>query len=188
MIEVLAHYPFLLALIGALVIELSAILARRAAQTLGGWTWYLAGALSSIGMAALIWSLIWANTPDTLAQPQGNWVQLVFGPILVLGGFVWVVRAFLALGRQALLPWPPTRVVRASPYRARRRPMTLGWGVLAAGLALTTVRVEGWIWLVVWFVCSQPLLELEEWELRSRSPDAVSYFDRTPRYFSLPGR
>ena len=66
--------------------------------------------------------------------------------------------------------------------------MVVGFVALAAGLALTTVRTEGWIWLVTWFVLSQPLLELEEWELRARNPEAASYFDLTPRYFRLPGR
>jgi hypothetical protein len=60
--------------------------------------------------------------------------------------------------------------------------------MLAAGLALTTVRVEGWIWFGVWFLLSQPLLELEEWELRSRLLDAATYLDRTPRYFKLTRR
>jgi hypothetical protein len=63
--------------------------------------------------------------------------------------------------------------------------MVLGWAMLAAGLALTTVRVEGWIWFGVWFLLSQPLLELEDWELRSRLSDATAYLDRTPRYFNL---
>ncbi len=66
--------------------------------------------------------------------------------------------------------------------------MVIGFAALAAGLALTTVRSEGWIWLVTWFVLSQPLLELEEWELRARNPEAASYFEQTPRYFRLPGR
>jgi hypothetical protein len=58
--------------------------------------------------------------------------------------------------------------------------MVLGWAMFAAGLALTTVRVEGWIWFGVWF-----LLSLEDWELRSRLSDATAYLDRTPRYFNL---
>jgi hypothetical protein len=64
----------------------------------------------------------------------------------------------------------------------------MGWAMLAAGLALTAVRVDGWIWFGVWFLLSQPLLELEEWELRSRLSDAATYLDRTPRYFKLPRR
>jgi hypothetical protein len=185
MIDILISYPFLLPLISAMVIELSAILVRRAAQTLGGWSWYLAGALSCLGVGALTWSLIWANNPDTNALPRGGAINFVIGPLLILSGVVWVVRAFLALGRQALLPWPPTRVVYLPPYRTRRRPMVLGWAMLAAGLALTTVCVEGWIWFGVWFLLSQPLLELEDWELRSRLSDATAYLDRTPRYFNL---
>ena len=63
--------------------------------------------------------------------------------------------------------------------------MVMGWAMLAAGLALTTVRVDGWIWFGVWFLLSQPLLELEEWELRSRLSDAATYLDQTPRYLKL---
>jgi hypothetical protein len=184
--DILIRYPFLLPLIGTMVIELSAILLRRTAQILGGWFWYLAGALSCLGAGTLTWSLIWANTPDTIALPRGGFINFTIGPLLILSGIVWVSRSFLALGRQALLPWPPTRVVYLPPYRSRRRPMALGMAMLAAGVALTTVRVEGWIWFGVWLLLSQPLLELEDWELRSRLSDAATYLDRTPRYFKLP--
>ncbi len=188
MIEIVSRYPFLLALAGALVIDLSAIFVRRAAHTLDGWVWYLAGVLSSLGAITLLWSLLWANTPDMLAQPRGGAINLLLGPLLILAGVVWLVRAILALGRQAYFPWPPTRLVTQPPYRERRRPMTLGWAMLAAGLALTTVRIEGWMWFGVWALLSQPLLELEEWELRKRTPDAKIYFENTPRYVKFPER
>jgi hypothetical protein len=186
MIDILSNYPFLLALVGAMVIELSAILARRAAQTLGGWLWYLAGVLSSLGAGTLIWSFIWANTPETIAAPRGGVFNLVIGPLLVLSGVVWVIRPLLTLGRQAFFPWPPTRLAVESPYRSRRRPMVLGMIMLAVGLPLTTTQVHGWIWFGVWFLLAQPLLEVEEWELRARLPGAAAYLDRTPRYFKFP--
>lgn len=188
MLDLLSSYPFLLALVGSMVIELSAIMIRRAAQTFGGWLWYLAGALSCFGAGTLIWSLIWASIPETSAIARGTLVNFVIGPISVLGGIVWVMRSLLALGRQAFLPWPPTRVVTFPPYRGMRRPMVIGVALLAIGMALINVGTQGWIWFVVWFLLSQPLLELEEWELRSRSADAASYLDRTPRYYRLPGR
>ena len=63
--------------------------------------------------------------------------------------------------------------------------MVLGWAMLAVGLALITAQVEGWIWFGVWFLLSQPLLELEDWALRKRLSDAATYLDQTPRYISL---
>lgn len=188
MIEALSNYPFLLALLSAMVIELSAILVRRAAQVLGGWLWIVAGGLSMIGSATLVWSFIWANTPATSAIESGSVFSLLVGSVLSLGGVVLLLRPLLILGRQAFLPWPTSQLIKEAPYDAMRRPMVLGMTVLAIGLPLATSQGAGWIWLGMWFVLAQPLLELEEWELRTRIPEAAAYLDRTPRYFSWPKR
>ena len=188
MLEILSRYPFLLTLLGALVIETSAILVRRAAQTFGGWLWILAGVLSIMGSATLIWSFLWANTPATSALIRGSLFSTLIGLLLVLSGIVWLLRGLLILGGQALLPWPATRLIQEAPYATLRRPMVIGMVMLAIGLPLTTTRVEGWIWCGVWFLLAQPILELEEWELRSRFPGAAAYLDRTPRYFRWPRR
>ena len=188
MIEVLSNYPFLLALLGAMLIELSAILVRRAAQALGGWLWILAGGLSMIGSATLIWSFLWANTPATSALVRGNIFTLLLGSLLSLSGIVLLLRPLLILGRQAYLPWPTTHLVEEAPYKAMRRPMVLGMTILAMGLPLVTTQSDGWIWIGMWFFLVQPLLELEEWELRTRIPEAAAYLDRTPRYFTWPKR
>lgn len=183
MIDVLSDYPFLLALVGAMVIELSAILLRRAAQVLDGWLWYVAGALSCASAATLIWSFLWANMPETLILASSGVFNRLLGSLLILSGIVWLTRPMLILGRQAFLPWPPTRLVDEWPYASERRPMVLGMAMLAIGLPLTTTLLQGWVWFGVWFVLAQPLLELEEWELRSRLLGAAAYLDRTPRYF-----
>jgi hypothetical protein len=138
-----------------------------------------------VGGVVLIWSLIWANTPEKILVTGSLFSSLV-GPLFVLSGVVWVIRSTLILGRQAFLTWPPTRVIDEAPYQARRRPMTLGILMLAVGLALTMSSNEGWIWVATWFALAQPLLELEEWELRARHPEAEAYFKRTPRYFKWP--
>ena len=156
-LAILSRYPFLLALAGSLVIELSAILVRRAAQTLGGWIWYLAGALSAMGLITQIWSLLWANNPDTLALAQGGPINLLIGPLLILGGVVWVIRAVLALGRQAFFPWPPTRLVTHSPYLVCRRPMTLGWAMLAAGWFFLMVMPKNYVRVAVIRALNKPL-------------------------------
>jgi hypothetical protein len=182
-IEVISKYPFLLALLGAMVIELSAILIRRAAQVLSWQLWILSGGLSIVGAATLIWSFLWANAPATSAIVRGSFFNLSIGPILILSGIVWLARPLIMLGRQAFLPWPTTRLITNPPYEAMRRPMILGLTMLAIGLPLTTMQTEGWIWFGVWFMLAQPLLELEEWEMRSRFPEADAYLDRTPRYF-----
>ena len=188
MIEILSRYPFLIALLGALVIELSATLVRRAAQTLGGWTWVLAGILSDPRPGHPDVVIAVGEQPRYFGAAAGGAINLVIGPLLASGRWSLGVPRYPGSRPTAYLPWPPTRLVHQPPYRSRRRPMTLGWAMLAAGLALTTVRIEGWIWLGVWVLLAQPLLELEEWELRRRIPDAASYLDRTPRYFKLPRR
>lgn len=188
MIEVLSNYPFMLALLGSMVIEVSSILVRRAAQVLGGWLWILAGGLSIVGAATLTWSFLWANTPATGALVRGSIFNSLIGPLLSLSGVVWLLRALLILGRQAFLPWPTTHLVKEAPYDTRRRPMIMGMTMLAIGLPLTTTQIEGWIWFGMWFLLAQPLLEFEEWELRSRIPEAAAYLDRTPRYFKFPKR
>jgi hypothetical protein len=185
MIEMLGRYPFLLPLLGALVIELSSILMRKAAQVLGRGIWIFSGLLSIAGGVVLIWSLIWANIPEKTVLTGSLFSSLV-GPLLVLSGVVWVIRSLLILGRQAFFPWPPTSIIDEAPYQARRRPMVLGILMLATGLALTMSRIEGWIWATTWFVLAQPILEAEEWELRTRLPEAQPYFKRTPRYFKWP--
>jgi hypothetical protein len=187
-IEILKSYPFLLALVGSLVIELSAIFVRRAAQTFGGWLWILAGALSTVGALTLLWSFLWANTIEPLVYPRDSFINIILGPFLILGGIVMLVRSLLILGRQAFLPWPRTNLVVHAPYHSRRRPMMIGMAMLAIGVPLTTMQAQGWIWFGVWFALAQPLAEFEEWELRSRLPAAADYLERTPRYFKLPGR
>jgi hypothetical protein len=186
-IEILKDYPFLLALIGSLVIELSAILVRRAAQVLGGWLWILAGVLSTAGIVTLLWSFLWANTIEPLVYPHDSLINIIIGPFLILSGIVILVRSVLILGRQAFLPWPRTHLVVHAPYHARRRPMMVGMAMLAIGVSITTMQIQGWIWFGVWFLLAQPLAELEEWELRSRLPAAADYLARTPRYFKFPG-
>ncbi len=188
MTVVIVRYPFLLALLAALLIELSAILIRRAAQTLGGWLWILAGILSSIGAVTLIWSFIWANGSDGQSAIPTVVFNNVLGPVLCLIGIVGILRPLLQLGRQAWFPWTPTRLITRETYRLRRRPMTVGMALLAVGVPLTMNQLQGWIWFAVWFVLVQPLLELEEWEMRGRFPEAAAYFESTPRYFRWPKR
>jgi hypothetical protein len=187
-VEILRNYPFLLALFGALVIELSAIFVRRAAQTFGGWVWILAGLLSTLGVLTFIWSFLWAITSETLVYPRGTFINIMISPFLILSGIIVLARSLLILGHQAFLPWPQTRLVVEAPYQSRRRPMILGMALLALGVCLMIMQSQGWIWFAVWFMLAQPLAELEEWELSSRFPEAAAYLERTPRYFKFPGR
>lgn len=182
MIDLLSRYPFLFALAGAMVIELSAILLRCVAHIMGGWLWLPSGILSIVSWTTLTWSFLWANRAPVSPIESGAGLTNFIGAVLVVIGGIGFLRALLTLGRASFFPWPGTRLVKRPPYQAQRRPMILSVAAISIGVALLNARLEGWIWFCVWFLLVQPLAELEEWEMGTRLPDARKYLERTPRY------
>jgi len=182
MIEFISSYPFVLALLAAALAEFSAILVRRTAPMIGKWLWGLAGILSALSAAGLVWSFIWAvSVQPAQLQPPAVVFQVIGMLILVPGGIL-LIWSLISLARQTLYTWPGARLVTKSPYDYLRRPMGAGIGLIALGPALLTNNQSSWVWLLAWAILSPLLFELEEWELKMRLPGAEDYFNRTPRY------
>jgi protein-S-isoprenylcysteine O-methyltransferase Ste14 len=181
----ISSYPFILALLAAGLAELSAILMRRAAPTLGRWLFWLAGLLSLVAAGSLIWSYTWAMSITPLS-PWGNALTQALGAILLLTGVGLLLWAFGTLGVQSLIAQEGSRLVTHGPYRLLRRPMGAAIALLGIGGALTSGSPAMWVWFFGWLILSQPLFELVEWELLSRVDGAQEYLQRTPRY--LPRR
>lgn len=181
----LSSYPFILALMAAALAELSAILMRRVASTLGIWLYGLAGALSVVAAGCLIWSYTWAMSiaPD---PPWGSVITQALGALLLLVGAGLLLWSLATLGVQSLIARRDSVLISHGPYRWIRRPMGAAVGLLGVGGALVNGNPAMWIWFFGWLVLSQPLFELEEWELLTRLRGAGEYLRRTPRY--LPRR
>ncbi len=182
MVEFISLYPFVLALLAAALAEFSAILVRRMAPTIGKWLWGLAGILSALSAIGLVWSFIWAvsvQPPHRLPPPV---IFQAIGMLIVVLGGTLLVWSVISLARQTIYAWPGARLVTESPYDYLRRPMGVGIGSIALGLALLTNSQASWVWLLAWAIISPLLFELEEWELQMRLIDARDYLSRTPRY------
>ena len=182
MIEFISSYPFVLALLAAALAEFSAILVRRTAPMIEKWLWGLAGILSALSAAGLIWSFIWVLS---MQPPQPQPPAVVFqaiGMLIVVPGGILLIWSLISLARQTFYAGPGARLVTKSPYDYLRRPMGVGIGLIALGLAVLTGSQASWVWLLTWVILSPLLFELEEWELKMRLPGAEDYFSRTPRY------
>lgn len=182
MVEFISSYPFVLALLAAALAEFSATLVRRMAPTVGKWLWGLAGILSALSAIGLVWSFIWAASVQTSQRPPPPVIFQAIGMLIVVPGGVLLVWSVISLARQTIYAWPGARLVTESPYDYLRRPMGVGIGSIALGLALLTNSPANWAWLLAWAIISPLLIELEEWELKMRLPGVEDYFRRTPRY------
>lgn len=182
MVEFISSYPFVLALLAAALAEFSATLVRRMAPTIGKWLWWLAGILSALSAIGLVWSFIWAVSVPTLQRPPPPIIFQAIGTLIVVPGGILLVWSVISLARQTIYAWPAARLVTESPYDYLRRPMGVGIGSIALGLALLTNSQANWVWLLAWAIISPLLFELEEWELQMRLPGTEDYFRRTPRY------
>jgi len=182
MVEFISSYPFVLALLAAAMAEFTATLVRRSAPTIGKWLWKLAGILSVLSATGLVWSFIWAVSVQTTQQPPPPVVFQAVGMLIVVPGGALLIWSAISLARQTIYAWPGARLITESPYDYLRRPMGVGIGSIALGLAFLTNSQASWIWLLAWAIISPLLFELEEWELKTRLPGAEDYFSRTPRY------
>jgi len=182
MVEFISSYPFVLALLAAALAEFSATLVRRMAPTGGQWFWGLAGILSVLSAAGLVWSFVWAVSMQTSQQTPPAAVLQAFGILTAVTGGALLVWSVSSLARQTIYAAPGTRLITASPYAYLRRPMGVGIGIIALGIALLANSQASWVWLLAWTIISPLLFELEEWELKMRFRDAADYLSKTPRY------
>ncbi len=111
--------------------------------------------------------------------------ETIFGVLSFTGGVGMLLWSFASLGWRSFFAWPTASLETRHAYAHIRRPMFIGTTFLFLGVTLLLSRDALWIWMVSWLILSQPLLELEEWELRLRFPVAKDYYARTGRY--IPG-
>jgi len=185
MAELLSINPFLLALLAAMLAETCAILIRAVTPSLSRWFWWLANLISLLALVSFLWSFLWAASVhedflEVLSVPE-----TIFGVISITGGVSMLLWSFAALGWRSFFAWPTASFETGRAYAHIRRPMFIGTALFFLGVTLLLSRDALWIWMAAWVVLSQPLLELEEWELRLRFPMAKEYYARTGRY--LPG-
>jgi hypothetical protein len=185
MIELLLTNPYLLALLAAMVAETCAILIRAVTPSLSRWFWWLANLISLLALTSFLWSFLWA------ASMRGDFIEIlsvpetILGVLSITGGGGMLLWSFAALGWRSFFAWSTASFETRHAYAPIRRPMFIGAALFVLGVALLLSRDALWIWMAAWIVFSQPLLELEEWEMRLRFPEAKEYFARTRRY--IPG-
>ena len=185
MIELLLTNPYLLALLAAMVAETCAILIRAVTPSLSRWFWWLANLISLLALTSFLWSFLWA------ASMRGDFIEIlsvpetILGVLSITGGGGMILWSFAALGWRSFFAWSTASFETRHAYAHIRRPMFIGVALFFIGVALLLSRDALWIWMAAWIVFSQPLLELEEWELRLRFPSAKEYYARTGRY--IPG-
>jgi len=122
MIEFISSYPFVLALLAAALAEFSAILVRRTAPMVGKWLWGLAGILSALSAAGLVWSFIWmVSMQPSQLQPPAVVFQAI-GMLIMVPGGILLIWSVISLARQTFYAWPGARLVTKSPYDYLRRP------------------------------------------------------------------
>ena len=182
MAELLVTNPFLLALLAAMVAETCAILIRAVTPSLSRWFWWLANLISLLALVSFLWSFLWAASVhedfvEVLSVPE-----TFFGVLSITGGGGLLLWSFAALGWRSFFAWSNASFETRHAYAHIRRPMFIGTTFFSLGVALLLSRDALWIWMAFWVVLSQPLLELEEWELRMRFPLAKEYYARTRRY------
>jgi protein-S-isoprenylcysteine O-methyltransferase Ste14 len=182
MAELLSTNPFLLALLAAMVAETCAILIRAVTPSLSWWFWWLANLVSILALVSFLWSFLWATSVredfiEILSVPE-----TILGVLSIVGGGGMLLWSFASLGWRSFFAWPTASFETRHVYAHIRRPMFVGAALFFLGVALLLSRDALWIWMASWIVLSQPLLELEEWELRLRFPMAKDYYTRTKRY------
>lgn len=178
----LLYYPFVLTLAAGALAGASAILLRRASAMVGAWLKGIALLLQAAAVIAFAWSFYWAYTIVEPSQNTGFPVLAALGWFAILGGAALGVQALSVRGMSALRSWPAARVEGRAPYRHIRRPIGAAVFLLLLGATLIVDTVPAYACLGLAAVLLHALLELADWELRTRFPESRDYLKRTPRY------
>ena len=179
---VFGSYPFLLPLVGGLIVGAGAYSLRRASLILSEKLWPASWLLAGLSTGSFLWSFSWAWGLESSPEGSSRLIVHILGWVSLLAGLSLAMWGLSALGLRAILPRPKDRIETRPPYNYLRRPMALGFILAALGATLVVGTRSAWLCFLVWLAFSQILLELEEWELRSRIPAARGYHERTPRY------
>jgi len=200
----IAEFPFVLSLAAGGAAYAGALLLRRglalaADERLPGWP---AAALRALGLASLLASFVWAWSLGPRVGPSGVITSMgTFSPAalaresltpsglaltigsgaLILGGLALVVWALMARIRNGTYGRTPDRLAEWAPYRAIRRPMTLGCGLALFGATLLAGTMAAWGCLILAGILACVLQELDDRELRSRVAWVAEQHRRIPR-------
>jgi protein-S-isoprenylcysteine O-methyltransferase Ste14 len=106
----------------------------------------------------------------------GGWLIVALGAALV----VWAIRA---RARSSLFGWSWEKASMHAPYARIRRPLALGWLSVGLGSTMVVGTAQAWVCYLAEGVAALILMELDDWDLRSRLPAFTRYCRRTPRFF-----
>jgi protein-S-isoprenylcysteine O-methyltransferase Ste14 len=180
--DFLLDYPFYLSLLAAALAQVSVIFLRRASIVLGSVPWNLSMILSACSIGASVWSMLWSWTLGDSARGSVYTLLTILGWLLALGGALLTVEAVRVRGLSPLRAWPQAKIETRPPYLWIKRPLEVGLILIALGATLIVHRMAGLVCFGSWLVGYLLLLELAEWELQARLPEARGYLKRTPRY------
>jgi hypothetical protein len=178
----LLSYPFILTLAAGALAGASAVLLRRASSFYGRWV-VLFVVLLSLGAAlAFAWSFYWSWTLVEGTRNAGFPVLAALGGLALVAGIALGAQALFARGMASRRSWAPGRLQQMSPYKHIRRPFATAAFLGLLGETLIVDTVPAYACLLAASLLVHALLELGDWELRLRLPEARPYLDRTPRY------
>jgi protein-S-isoprenylcysteine O-methyltransferase Ste14 len=180
--DFLLDYPFFLPLLAAALAQVSAVFLRRASIVFGSIPWDLSLILSACSIGASVWSMVWSWTLGHSAWGSAYILLRILGWLLALGGALMAVEAVRVRGLSPLRAWPQAKIETRPPYLWIKRPLEVGLILIVLGATLIVHRMAGLVCFGSWLVGNLLLLELAEWELRTRLPEARGYLKRTPRY------
>ncbi len=179
---VLLQFPFVLTLLAGGLAGASAVLLRRAADTLGRPLALLPLALDVAAAGAFAFSFGWAWSMSHPSRATGFALFVLLGMISLLGGIALVVQGLSVRGFGVLRGESPARYQSRTPYRQLRRPIAAGVMLMALGVAFLVDTIVMWVCFGLWLVTVHLLLDMREWELKERFPECRDYLQRTPRY------
>lgn len=183
----LESYPFLLIVVGGLLAGCSAVLLRRAGQTLGQWLEIPALASTAGAVAAFAWAIYWAWDLSPLPPPIPL-IQSALGWALAMAGGLLAGWGQRARGWKPRRSWRPERDELRQPYRTIRRPIVFGLSTVLIGLAVLGGRPAVWLCVAAVLAAWNLILELSDWEQRHRLPACRDYMRRTARYIPFRRR
>jgi hypothetical protein len=158
------------------------VLLRRASSFLGRWVNPFVVLLSLGAALAFAWSFYWSWTLVKGTRNAGFPVLAALGGLTIVGGIVLGGQALIVRGVASRRSWAPGRLQERSPYKRIRRPFATAAFLGLLGETLIVDTVPAYACLLAASLLIHALLELGDWELRLRQPEARPYLDRTPRY------
>ncbi len=178
----LLSYPFALTLAAGALAGASAVLLRRASSFYGRWVAPFGDLLSLAAAVAFAWSFYWSWTLVKGTRNTGFPVLAALGGLAVVGGIALGAQTLFVRGMASLRSWTPARLQERPPYKHVRRPFATAAFLGVLGETLIVDTVPAYACLLAASLLIHALLELGEWELRLRLPEARPYLERTPRY------